>query len=413
MEHILRILLAVAIITLILFSFVFQLFIADEGDDPVNRGITWVFFLSLGVGLVYNIVDIYNKRTATKLRDIRIYYNQLKSKMETEVAYSEVFARINELTEVFSNTHDLAAVLNEAVKTLQAVLNVNIITLQLYSDEEDRFFLRIEEGGTDITLGEEIKTDVIELGRSRLINELDAFKDYPELKAEGFQSLIVAPLTKVKPETGKVSIGLVAALTKERRDFTSLDLSLLTAFSRHASLIIQNAQLYMKTQELAIRDGLTNLYNHRHFRGELQTILAKADQDSKALSLVICDIDNFKNYNDTHGHPQGDVVLREISEVLLDNTRGSDIVARYGGEEFVVILPDTTKEGASQVCNIIRNKIHAHDFPDDETQPQGQITVTFGVASYPSEANDAKALINLADQRLYKGKNSGKDKIVS
>jgi diguanylate cyclase (GGDEF)-like protein len=333
--------------------------------------------------------------------------------METEMAFSEVFSKINELTEVFSNTHDLESVLNEAVNTLKQVLKVHIVTLQLYSDEEERFFMRIEQGGTDIDLGDEIRTEVIEKGQSRLFNELDAFNKYSELKEAGYRSIIVAPLTKVKKEAGQGSIGLVSALTRERRDFSSQELSLMTAFARYASLIIQNAQLYMRTQELAIRDGLTNLFNRRHFGGKLEEIINTARKEEQPLSLIISDIDNFKHYNDTHGHPKGDGILREISEVLLDNTRGADIVARYGGEEFVVILPNTDKEGAKQVSNILMERIREHNFPHEETQPQGRVTMTFGVASFPVEADTAQELIELADKRMYIGKESGKDKVVA
>jgi diguanylate cyclase (GGDEF)-like protein len=273
--------------------------------------------------------------------------------------------------------------------------------------------MRIELGETDIDLGDDLKMDVIEEGKSHLINELDSVEKYSEIKEQGFRSIIITPLTKVRKGSGQKSIGLIAVLTRERRDFSNQELSLMAAFSRYASLIIQNAQLYVKTQELAIRDGLTNLFNHRHFRTKLQEVLQTSDKEETEFSLIITDIDNFKQYNDTHGHPKGDVILREISRVLLDNTRGADLVARYGGEEFVIILPSTSKMGAKQLCSIIREKLKEHPFPHGDTQPQGRVTMTFGVASYPKEAKDAEELIELADVRMYKGKYKGKDTIVT
>jgi diguanylate cyclase (GGDEF)-like protein len=300
------------------------------------------------------------------------------------------------------------------VLSLREVLRVSSLVLHLYSHEESRFMVRIEQGGEDIDLGEEIFEDVIEKGRSRLLNDLGAENRYPALAGQGFRSLVVAPLTRIKRGGQKESIGLVAALSREQRDFTSHDLHLLSAFARQAGLIIENAQLYERTQELAVRDGMTNLYNYRHFKEMLETELAHAGAGGRPLALLMVDIDYFKRFNDTHGHQRGDAVLRTTAEILMRFTRGADVVARYGGDEFVVILPDTGRVGARSVGENIRRRVEEQSFPgQEESQPGGTLTTTLGLAVYPEDGRDAAKLIQAADRALYAGKESGRGRLVS
>jgi diguanylate cyclase (GGDEF)-like protein len=298
------------------------------------------------------------------------------------------------------------------VSTLREVLHVRIIVLQLYSHEESKFFLRIEEGVQDLDLGGELYDDVIEKGRSRLINNLNSTHDYVDLAAKGFRSLLVSPLVRWSRKGRRETIGLVAVISEEQRDFTAHDQHLLTGFTKQAGMIIENAQLYEKTEAMAIRDGMTNLYNYRRFKEVLDEELAKCLSGKRALSLLMADIDHFKNYNDSHGHQEGDGVLRGVAEVLMRATRGADLVARYGGEEFVIILPDTEMEGARAVGENIRRLVAEERFPGESTQPEGDLTITLGLASFPKDAGGASELIEAADQALYSGKRAGRNRLI-
>jgi len=325
-----------------------------------------------------------------------------------EESQAALMARISDLIEVFTRTRNLEAVLNEAVRALQSTLGVNLLVLQLFEEEAGRFALSIEEGGEGIDLGEEIRTDVIEHGKSRLINQLPSANRFPSLVERGYTSLMVAPLGRGRRATDR-SIGLIAALNKNDRDFTGHELSLLAHFARHAGLIIENAQLYKRAEHLALHDGLTNLYNRRHFVATLDTEIAKATQINSPISLIMADIDNFKRYNDTHGHPKGDLLLRQIAKSLVENTRQRDIVARYGGEEFVIILPITGRHGARRVAETIRAQVEQFKF--DGVEQSGPITLTLGIAVFPEDASTAEELIQRADAALYRGKNEGKNRV--
>lgn len=324
-----------------------------------------------------------------------------------EEAQADLMGRISDLIEVFTRTRNLEAVLNEAIRALQSALGVSFLVLQLYEEEGGKFTLSIEEGGEGIDLGDEIRHDIVELGKSRLINHLPESGRFANLVERGYVSLMVAPLGRGRRATDR-SIGLVAALNRDR-DFTGHELSLLAHFARHAGLIIENAQLYKRAEHLALHDGLTNLYNHRHFVATLKTEIDKAARINAPVSLLMADIDNFKRYNDTHGHPKGDSLLREIARILLENTRQRDIVARYGGEEFVIILPITGRYGARRVAETIRAHIEAYAFEGEDLS--GPITITLGVAVFPEDASTAEQLIQHADDALYRGKDEGKNRV--
>ncbi len=166
-------------------------------------------------------------------------------------------------------------------------------------------------------------------------------------------------------------------------------------------------------QELAITDGLTGLYNYRFFRERLGQEIDRAERHNLNLSMIMMDIDYFKNYNDTHGHPAGDVVLSTIASLLRNNVRKIDIPARYGGEEFALILLETNLENAAKVAEKLRRVVEEHPFPMEETQPGGRLTISAGVATFPEDAKTADDLIAVADRRLYRAKELGRNRVVA
>lgn len=170
-------------------------------------------------------------------------------------------------------------------------------------------------------------------------------------------------------------------------------------------------ELNKRLEVLSITDGLTGVYNHRHFYDRLEEEMKRAERYGHSLSLIISDIDNFKNYNDTHGHPAGDNLLKGVAYCLKKNARVQDLVARYGGEEFAMILPETDKDAASGLAERLREIISGQPFPYKETQPDGNLTMSFGVASFPADASDIKGLIGKADALLYRAKERGRNKV--
>ena len=163
----------------------------------------------------------------------------------------------------------------------------------------------------------------------------------------------------------------------------------------------------------AITDPLTRLYNYGFFRERLEIELERARHTGDLVSLAMFDIDHFKSYNDVHGHQEGNVILQTVAEILRDTGRRGDIVARYGGEEFVALLYGASREEAERFAETARKGIEGHDFPGSETQPLGRLTVSGGVATFPSDGAGDEALIRAADASLYRAKEGGRNRVLT
>ena len=248
-------------------------------------------------------------------------------------------------------------------------------------------------------------------------------------------------------------IGCLELVEKRHlRRFTAEEEQLAATLAALAAVAIENARLYSRVEQLAITDGLTGLYNHRYFYERLAQEVARAKRYELALSLLMIDIDDFKAYNDTFGHPCGDALLRSLAAVLLSQTRHQvDLVARYGGEEFAVILPSTATEGglragqrlhdvisegglgqeiarpspvpesdhakadgspgaAQIVGERIRHSVEIETFGSNASLPV--ITVSIGVAGLHADLGTADGLVEEADRALYRAKQSGKNQVA-
>jgi diguanylate cyclase (GGDEF)-like protein len=177
------------------------------------------------------------------------------------------------------------------------------------------------------------------------------------------------------------------------------------------ALAIEYGLLYERARRIAITDQLTSLHNFGYFLERLKEERARAERYQRLLSLIIFDLDHFKAYNDAHGHPAGNQVLKTIANILNQNSREGDLVARYGGEEMVIVLPEATRREATEMAERIRRTVESTPFADMDTQPQGHITLSAGVATYPVDAADEEELIQRADETLYAAKRAGRNRV--
>jgi diguanylate cyclase (GGDEF)-like protein len=160
-------------------------------------------------------------------------------------------------------------------------------------------------------------------------------------------------------------------------------------------------------ERLSVTDALTGLYNRRHLMGTLANEVQRTRRLRRPFSVLLADVDRFKPYNDTHGHPAGDAALVKIADLLRQSTRGLDCVARYGGEEFLVMLIETTIATALIVAERIRSRIAAEPFAG------GKVTISIGVAECPTHGDTPEALVASADAALYRAKGEGRDRVVT
>ena len=204
-------------------------------------------------------------------------------------------------------------------------------------------------------------------------------------------------------------LGTLNLASTSERAFTAADFEILQRCGQLAAVAVENSHLYRQTRELSLIDSLTGIYNHRHFQFLLGVEVGRAERYSRTMALLMIDVDNFKRVNDTLGHPIGDQVLRGVARILGEGVRRSDVLARYGGEEFAVILQETNYQAARSVAEKLCQGVEAKaSFPDGRNG-QVRVTVSIGLAFYPSDAADEATLLSRADSALYRAKESGKN----
>lgn len=185
--------------------------------------------------------------------------------------------------------------------------------------------------------------------------------------------------------------------------------AILNLVSNQLVMIIDNARLYEDAKRMAITDGLTKIYNHRFFQELFEKEFKRSMRYGTVFSLIMLDIDFFKNINDTYGHLYGDEILKETASIIKGCLRTMDILARYGGEEFAVLLPETELESAVKTAERIRRAVEEHDFTGPDGGPV-KVTVSQGVTSYPSAGvEDRSDIVAKADAALYEAKEAGRN----
>jgi two-component system cell cycle response regulator len=225
-------------------------------------------------------------------------------------------------------------------------------------------------------------------------------------------NLVVLKKSEKTPNTSFVGVpikqedellGVIWLEDHRKKKFNKEDLEPLYILSSQLSLAWQRAKLYYKVKDLVILDGLTELYNHRHFQETLEDEIDK----SKELVLMMVDIDHFKRINDTYGHLAGDEVLKILGKII----KNYGIAARYGGEEFAIILPKHSIEKGLRSAYTLKSQIKNAEIKLNKGKIS--ITVSIGVAHYPKDAKTKVELVDKADKALYMAKEKGRDKVVA
>lgn len=230
--------------------------------------------------------------------------------------------------------------------------------------------------------------------------------DYAEASKNIFRSLIASPLVR----EDKV-IGVLRMDHPDELAYAQDDLRLIDIIAGLGAVSMQNAMLYHRTQELALKDGLTGLFVRRYFMERFYEEVNRTARKKDALSVLILDIDHFKEYNDKYGHMAGDIVLKHLSRTVSSILQEGDIAARYGGEEIIVMLAGKAKSEAHKIAEGLRRAIQ--EKPIMLRRHETRITISAGISSYGDDSLLGDDLLRLADDRLYKAKNSGRDRVCS
>jgi diguanylate cyclase (GGDEF)-like protein len=225
-------------------------------------------------------------------------------------------------------------------------------------------------------------------------------------RTRGISSVIIAPLI-----ANNRFIGALRLESSQQSCFSQDDLRFLVTLSELGAVALENSELFEHTEELALRDGLTQLYTKGHFLQCLKEEYARCLAKKHALSVIMLDIDYFKSYNDKFGHTAGDIVLRELSRCILGVLKGHDAVAsRFGGEEFCIFIPTMSKPEVKQIAEKMRKEVEQIQI--ELRRKKTSVTVSIGAACFPDDASNEEELMLKADMMLYKAKDKGRNRVV-
>ena len=354
-----------------------------------------------------SLLTLIAVQTAGSIRNVR-----LVTDLEEHI---QNIRAAQEIGNLLVSTFDVDTVLKLIVRGIRDVTGAEACSIMLWDSAERHLRIRAAVGIPEDVIervrlrrGENIAGWVAEHGEPLLIRNLS---DDPRFVATAggrycSNSVLSVPMIAKGKVLGVINVN---NLTTERI-FNANDMNLLKLFANQAAIALENARLYQELEKLAVTDGLTGLANHRAFQDRLIVEFARAGRFGQQVSLLMVDIDHFKVINDKYGHQMGDHILRCVAETLQNQLRKMDFVARYGGEEFTVIMPQTHKERAKQTADRIRERISEQMFFPSE--PSRSITISIGVAEYPTDATEPSDLIELADRALYVSKGAGRNRVT-
>ncbi len=266
----------------------------------------------------------------------------------------------------------------------------------------------------EILLLEPIRQHDVDALRDLVVGSLDAPPGHPiHIQVEGpvgdGPSLDLEQSVSLQLAVREAQ-GILILVPRDRERFSRAASGLVHALAGHLTLVLDNARLSHRLHEMSTRDGLTRQLNHRAIYEQLTFEMERARRYRYPLSVILCDMDHFKEVNDTYGHLAGDAVLREGAEVLRASLRAGDLLGRYGGEEFLAVLPQVEIEAACAAAERLRIGLEGLPVPLP-TDPQVRITASFGVASMDELGAGATSdlLVSLADRRLYEAKAAGRN----
>ena len=359
-----------------------------------------------------------------KLEELKTHNEHLrKTNLELETRavslkeQNQKFSALFKVTQTMVSSLDQQLLYERIIQALRDSLNCSVCVLYIFQSASDRLIAVKVQG----LYGVDLKSVSVELGEEQAgtaainqkliyIPDLSVVPNKPCYTNEKIDegSMLSVPLA-----VQNRLIGVLNLHQSEVNGFSNTSQQIALAIANQAAIAIENARLYEKTKTLSATDELTGLSNRRQFQEYLLRELAQSRRQHNPFSILMIDIDHFKRYNDYHGHLKGDIVLKKVASLLVQNTRGVDLVARFGGEEFVLLLPKSDKQSSLSVAEKLRMCIEKEFFPGaNQSQPGQRLTISIGISHFPSDSSDIYDLMNLADTALYAAKKQGRNTCV-
>lgn len=387
---------------------------------PLASKDTVLGVLSLGEARRWNRSP-FDSEKLTVLRTLGAQIAVLISNSQLHAAthqQAEKLAALNHVAQAIGSTIELDRVLNLIYEELSHIIATDTYYVALYDAADNAWDMQvlIDEGQrfppARHHAGYGLASLVLKNREPLLIRHLSV-----ESSRLPFQTMTVGQNKLSESWLGvplmirEEFIGVLALGSYQPNAFDEQDVAFMGNVARQAAMCIDNARHHAQVEEQARRDSLTGVYNHGSLLEFLQDRIERARVDGRPLSLVMLDIDHFKDYNDRYGHALGDQVLRLIVQAVRAHVKRTDIVGRWGGEEFAIALVGASSQQASRVAERVRKTLSELSLTDREGRPLPKPTVSQGIAAFPEHASGPDELVDCADRALYQAKSRGRDQI--
>jgi diguanylate cyclase (GGDEF)-like protein len=368
------------------------------------------------LGVIYVESSGTHELKADDLQTLQTLANQVATSVQKARLYARTQDHLQVMTTLQSISHTVASsleldeILNNVIQLLKDSFGYTYLSIYLL--DGDTLHLGAQLGYPTEMLIHEIPISMGVIGRTarsrqtQLVRDVSADTDFIRGSYE-VRSEVAVPLIKEGQVLGVLNI------ESDRDGLLNEDVAnLLNALAGSVAIAIDNARLHAEVKRMAMTDVISGLANRRAFDETLEAEIIRASRYHQSLSLIILDLDSFKEYNDRWGHPAGDVRLREVADLLRLKVRDPDVAARYGGEEFAVILPNTSKLGAVKLAERLRRAAEASaPYENGDRYPVPGYTISLGVATFPDDATSIEELLLMADNAELTAKRLGKNRV--
>ncbi len=326
------------------------------------------------------------------------------------------FEILNQIGKVLASELDISQILSNILDACRDLVSAEAWTILLKDPLRDRLLFSRTIGqkskeleDKSIAIGQGIAGKVALTGEPQIVDDVTKSKDfYPGIdERTGFQTKSIMAIPMIS--RGKL-LGVIEIINKLKgKSFSKVDLKKVQIYTDFASIALENAQLYEQALTSAITDDLTGLYNNRFINKKLAIELQIAKQKGEKLGFIFIDLDRFKKVNDNYGHLAGSSLLREVGYYIKDKIGDqTDMIARYGGDEFLIVIPGQDSKQTLKTAEELREGLFETVFNLDNSV-DARITASFGVASYPEQAETLEELIGMADKAMYEVKEDNRN----